>query len=81
MNYNLDIIIPVYNEHGNILKTISEIIKLKDIKYRIIVVYDFEEDPTLKVITENFKLDKIFLIKANVFGTTLQNNIFSILFN
>ena len=68
MNYNLDIIIPVYNEHGNILKTISEIIKLKDIKYRIIVVYDYEEDPTLKVITENLKFDKIFLIKNKYFG-------------
>ncbi len=68
MRYNLDIIIPVYNEHGNILKTLSEIIKQIDIKYRIIVVYDYEEDPTLKVITENFKLDKIFLIKNKYFG-------------
>ena len=59
MRYNLDIIIPVYNEHGNILKTLSEIIKQIDIKYRIIVVYDYKEEPTLKVITENCKLDKI----------------------
>ena len=70
MRYNLDIIIPVYNEHGNILKTLSEIIKQIDIKYRIIVVYDYEEDPTLKVINENFKLNKIFLI--NILALTVQ---------
>ena len=34
MNNNLDIIIPVYNEHGNILKTLSEIIKIKNIKQK-----------------------------------------------
>ena len=68
MSHNLDIIIPVFNEQGNILKTLSEIIKIVDIKYRIVVVYDYDEDPTLKIINENFKEGEIFLIKNKYFG-------------
>ena len=68
MSYNLDIIIPVFNEQGNILKTLSEIIKTVDIKYRIVVIYDYDEDPTLKIINENFKEGEVFLIKNKYFG-------------
>ena len=53
MNYDLDIIIPVFREEGNILKTLEEILKNVKINFRILVIYDFEEDPTLAIIKKN----------------------------
>ncbi len=55
MNYDLDIIVPVFREEGNISKTLEEIYKRLKIKFRILVVYDFEDDPTLEVVKKNFK--------------------------
>ena len=50
MKYDLDIIVPVFREEGNISKTLQEISKISEINYRILVIYDFDEDPTLNVI-------------------------------
>ena len=63
MKYDLDIIIPVFREEGNISKTIEEIFKIPEINFRVMVVYDFDEDPTIQVIKNNFDKSQIKLIK------------------
>lgn len=68
MNYDLDIIIPVFREEGNILKTLEEISKNLKINFRILVIYDFEDDPTLQVIKKNFEKNEIICIKNKYFG-------------
>ncbi len=50
MNYKLDIIIPVYNEKENIVKTLDALNKSVKTPFRIIFCYDFDEDNTLPVI-------------------------------
>jgi dolichol-phosphate mannosyltransferase len=50
---NIDIVIPVYNEGENIQKNLLKLQKYLtglDDSYRIMMVYDFEEDNTLPVI-------------------------------
>ena len=63
MKYDLDIIIPVFREEGNISKTIEEIFKIQEINFRILVVYDFDEDPTIQVIKNNFDETQIIYLK------------------
>lgn len=46
----LSIVIPVYREEGNITRVLKEINKNVSISNEIIIVYDFEEDPTLAVV-------------------------------
>ena len=60
----LDILIPVYNEDEIIIDTIKNILSAVKSDYRIVICYDYEEDPTLKIIKENFPNNtKIFFIK------------------
>ena len=68
MQYDLEIVIPVFHEEGNILKTLNNILEKVKLNYRIIVVYDYTEDPTLKVIKDNFQTEKIFLLKNKYKG-------------
>ena len=63
MLYDLEIIIPVFHEEGNILKTLNNILEKVNLNYRIIEVYDHDEDPTIKVIKDNFSEKRILLIK------------------
>ena len=63
MKYDLDIIVPVFREEGNISKTIEEIFKIQEINFRILVVYDFDEDPTIQVIKNNFDKTQIIYLK------------------
>ena len=64
----LDIIIPVYNEDKNIIKTFDEIEKLIKTDKQISVVYDFDEDTTIPIVKN--VLDKysfkISLIKNDI---------------
>ena len=57
MKYDLDIIVPVFREEGNISKTLEEISNSLKINFRVLVIYDFDEDPTLEVVNEKFKND------------------------
>ena len=57
MKYDLDILVPVFREEGNISKTLEEIFKVLKLNYRILIIYDYDEDPTLEVITKKFKND------------------------
>ena len=68
MKYDLDIIIPVFREEGNISKTIEEIFKIQEINFRILVVYDFDEDPTIQVIKNNFDKSQIICLKNKYQG-------------
>jgi dolichyl-phosphate beta-glucosyltransferase len=63
---SLSIVIPVYNEEKRIEKTLNKIleyIKIKKIKYEIIIVDDFSKDKTIDVI-KKFK-EKIIILKNN----------------
>jgi len=50
----LDILIPVFNEDETIVKTIKNIKSVVKYNYNILICYDYDEDPTLEVIKENF---------------------------
>jgi glycosyltransferase involved in cell wall biosynthesis len=46
----LDLLMPVYNEGGNIARAIEEIDRFVATPKRLMIVYDFEEDDTLPVV-------------------------------
>ena len=63
-NNELDILIPVFNENEIIIKTIKNILSVVKSDYRIVICYDYDEDPTLKIIKENFpNNNKIVFVK------------------
>ena len=68
MKYDLDIIVPVFREEGNISKTIEEIFKISEINFRVLIVYDFDEDPTIQVIKNNFDKTQIICLKNKYQG-------------
>ena len=60
----LDILIPVFNEDETIIETIKNILSAVNLDYRILVCYDYEEDPTLEIIKKKFpNNEKILFIK------------------
>ena len=68
MKSDLDILIPVFREEGNISKTLEEIFKIYEINFRVLVVYDFDEDPTIQVIKNNFDKTQIICLKNKYQG-------------
>jgi glycosyltransferase involved in cell wall biosynthesis len=50
MAADLDIVIPVYNEGENILRTLAEVDRCIPVRRRVLVVYDFDEDTTLPAL-------------------------------
>ena len=68
MKYDLDIIIPVFREEGNIKKTIQEILKILKINFRIMIIYDFDTDPTIQVVKDNFNRNEIVCLKNEYNG-------------
>ena len=63
-NNILDILIPVFNEDKTIVKTIENIFSAVKYDYKIIICYDYDEDPTLKIIKESFPHNsKIVFVK------------------
>ena len=64
-----DILIPVFNENETIIKTLKNIISTVKYNYNIFICYDYDEDPTLKIIKENFDNNsKIVFIKNSSKG-------------
>jgi len=60
----LDILIPVFNEKETIVKTLKNILSTVKCDFRILICYDYEEDPTLKIIKKIFSNNpKIVFIK------------------
>lgn len=65
----LDFIIPVYEEGENILSTLNEIYKLKQIEFNIFICFDFYDDPTISTIKNSIKdLKDIYFIKNEKVG-------------
>ena len=63
-NNDFDILIPVFNENETIIKTLKNILSTVKYNYNIFICYDYDEDPTLKIIKENFNNNsKIVFIK------------------
>jgi len=58
MYYDLEIVIPVLNEKDNISKTLLNILETVKLNFRIIIVYDYDSDPTLEIIKKILKLKK-----------------------
>ena len=61
MDRHIGIIIPVYNEGGNIRETVKAIGDKISTTHKIYIVYDFDEDNTIPVVKEF--IDKGFDIK------------------
>ena len=71
----LNIIIPVYNEGENILKTLNEInLKVKT-PHQIFIIYDFEEDNTLPVVKDLIPQSKHIHLTKNNYGRGALNAI------
>ena len=51
----LDILIPVYNEGGNILRTLAALDAAVTTPARVLICYDFEEDDTLSTIRQQWQ--------------------------
>ena len=60
----LDILIPVFNESESIVETLKNILSAVKCNYRILICYDYDEDPTLNIIKDNFSQNsKIVFVK------------------
>ena len=65
MGHQLDIVIPVYNEGGNILSTLRGLAREMKTPARVLICYDFEQDDTIPAVRDNanawFGLDVSFV--------------------
>ena len=60
----LDILIPVFNENETIVKTLKNILIFVKCNYKILICYDYDDDPTLKIIKKKFPNEpKIIFVK------------------
>jgi dolichol-phosphate mannosyltransferase len=65
----LSIVSPVYNENKNILHLFQTLREKVKTPYELLLVYDFEEDPTCPVVKDYIKennTDNIFLVRNNM---------------
>ena len=70
------IVIPVYNEGGNIISSLTVIKNEVEFEYEIIIVYDFEEDSTLPALDEAEKILGIKVVRLrNKYGSGALNAI------
>ena len=67
MSFSIDIILPVYNDEKNILETIQGIDNNVKNSHRILIIYDYDEDPTINIVKKNLK-ENILLIKNKYSG-------------
>ncbi len=67
MVFSIDIILPVYNEEENILETIQGIKNNVKNSHRILIIYDYNEDPTINIVKKNLE-ENILLIKNKYSG-------------
>jgi dolichol-phosphate mannosyltransferase len=68
MKYDLDIVIPVFHEERNIVETLSNILKKVDLNFRLLIVYDSTEDPTVNEVKNKFKDERILLVENKYKG-------------
>ena len=68
-NNELDILIPVFNEDEIIIQTLKNILFTVKCDYKILICYDYDEDPTLEIVKENFPNNsKIIFVKNFSYG-------------
>ncbi len=74
---SINIVIPVYNEGDNIIRTLSEIEEKVKTPHRIYMSYDFDEDNTLPVVKKYIenKGDVQISVVKNKYGTGALNAI------
>ena len=70
---SVSIVIPVYNEGGNIKAALTAIQERVKCKHNILIVYDFDEDDTLPAVRECMR-ENISLVK-NKYGRGVLNAI------
>lgn len=76
MYSSVNIVIPVYNEGKNITDTLADIETKVNIPHHIFIVYDFDQDNTLPVITEYRERNDISLsLVKNKYGSGVLNAI------
>ncbi len=69
MSKKLDVLIPVFNEDQEIIKTLEYLLDNVKCNYDLNICYDYDEDPTLVIIKEKFPNNsKIKFIKNNSKG-------------
>ena len=73
----LDILIPVFNESEIIVETLKNISSVVKCNYRILVCYDYDKDPTLEIVKENFPQNSQIIFVKNF--SRGFNNAFKIL--
>ncbi len=67
-NHTLHIVVPVYNEAENFPRLYEELSKKIHTPYKLIVVYDFDEDTTVPVVKKYLKKDKRISLVKNTKG-------------
>jgi glycosyltransferase involved in cell wall biosynthesis len=72
----LDILIPVFNESENIVETLKNILSSVECNYRILICYDYNEDPTLNIVKKNFPQNSQIVFIKN-FSTGFNNALIS----
>lgn len=75
MEKQLSIVLPVYNEAENILQTLSEIHQHIFIPHEILIIYDFDEDNTLSVLTPSIISQHSIKLIKNIYGRGVLNAI------
>ena len=69
MSKKLDVLIPVFNEDQEIIKTLEQLLNNVKCNYDLNICYDYDEDPTLVIIKKKFPSNsKIKFIKNNSRG-------------
>lgn len=71
--FDISIILPVFNEGKNISKQIEELEKIIKYKHEIIIVYDFKEDDTVPFIKKLQKKYKFLRLVKNNLGRGVIN--------
>ncbi len=64
----LNIVIPVFNEDKNFPKVYQAIREQVRVRYRILVVYDFDEDTTVPVVNKLAEDDSCLVLIKNTLG-------------
>ena len=65
MKNQLDIIIPVFNEEDNIAETLNGLKREIKLKFQVIIVYDYDQDPTLRIIRDEINNELLELSEAH----------------
>ena len=66
-NVEIDIVIPVYNECGNIVSVLDSLFEHVKTPYRVLICYDIDEDDTLAVL-DNYPPERAEIMLVKNYG-------------